>query len=421
MDASRLNHYHIFGALDMDKSSGPVAWPRFRGHVVLREPTVSMNICLLTPTFLPKLGGVEIVVSSLASEYQKMGHSVCVVTQWPRRGKGVAEDHLLDYPVTRYVRPWSFNLALGMRRIYQALRRAHRREPFDLIHCHLVYPVGFMAVRFGRAHNIPVVITAHGSDIRPDSRYRRKPRIWGRIIYALQHAQLITAISSQMHRALVEIVDGKTTIDLIPNGVDAEGLTQPATHQQSWPIKPNENYVLYLGGLTQKKGLDVALRAVRIVKDISPPPSTFKLVVAGTGPEQASLAQYARDADLGSTVQFVGPVRGELKRFLLQNCQYVIMPSRTEGLPLVALEAFACGKPVLASNVGGLPELVHDGVTGKLVPPEDPHALAQAMIDLANADRQEMKPTIEAKAKEYAWANIARQYIAGYRSIVADS
>jgi len=376
-----------------------------------------MKICFLTPTFLPKLGGVEIVVSSLANQFHVMGHCPCVVTQWPRRGKGTVEDRRLDYPVVRYPRPWSFTLALGMRSIHKALEHAYRQQQFDLIHCHLVYPVGFMAVRFAKPRNIPVIITAHGSDIRTTSRYRRRNLIWRRIVRCLKEAQLVTAISDDMQQVLSQII-GKGPVPLIPNGVDVEALTQPVEYQSSWPIQPNGEYVLYLGGLTAKKGVDVLLKAMGLIRQRRLP-ANLKLIVAGEGSQRPVLQQYASDHDLASAVQFVGPVAGDFKRFLLQHCQYVVMPSRTEAMPLVALEAFAAGKPILASNVGGLAKLIRDGVTGRLIAPENPSALADAMTDFTAADREPMRANAQSEAAKYSWSTIAEKYLAAYESVLA--
>jgi len=375
-----------------------------------------MNICLLTPTFLPKLGGVEIATSALAKQFHAMGHRPCVVTQWPRRGKGTPQDNHLPYPVIRYRRPWSFALSVGMKSIYKALDQAHRTHKFDLINCHLVYPVGFVAVEFAKKHDLPLVITPHGSDIRPDSRYRRRKIIWKRIVFSLQNAQLLTAISTPMQEVLAEILNGEDRIAQIPNGVDIEELTRPAQYNPSFPIRPETLYILYLGGLTRKKGIDILLEAMNIIKTRTSP--AVNLVVAGSGPLRADLEKFVTDNDLSRVVRFVGPATGEFKRFLFQNCSFVVMPSRTEGMPLVALEAFACGKTVVAADVRGLKQLVHDGLTGLLVPPEDPQALADAITNLADADWTEMQAKAKALAQKYNWPNIAEQYLNAYQRLV---
>jgi glycosyltransferase involved in cell wall biosynthesis len=245
-----------------------------------------MNICLLTPTFLPKLGGVEVIVSSLARQFVQSGHRVVVVTQWPRKGRGTPQDHTLPYPVVRYRRPISFFWSIGFRGIHKALDQAYKILPFDVIHCHLAYPTGPVSLDYGRLHHIPVVITTHGSDIRLDSRYRQRESIWRRICRALQNADAVTAISQEMKSLLDPIVSevGKP-IPIIPNAVDMTELSCPVSFDPSWPVKDKESFILYLGGLTHKKGVDVLLQALSHLSKQNAFAGT--LVVAGDGADRA--------------------------------------------------------------------------------------------------------------------------------------
>jgi len=373
---------------------------------------------LLTPTFLPKIGGVETVVASLARHYWRMSVRTCVVTQWPRRGKGTPADDQQPYPIFRYRRPWSFHFSLGMRTIHQALERAWRETGFDLIHCHLVYPAGYVATQFGQKHGVPVVITPHGSDVRPTCRYRQLPVIWERITSCLRQASRVTAINSHMHRLVQDILAGRTDrIAIIPNGVDIEELNAPTPHQDDWPVPYGQPFVLYLGGLTHKKGVDVLLRAMDRIR--SEGRSDLRLVMAGDGPLRDQLQGYIRSRDLDASVNMVGLVCGEFKQWLLQNCRFLVMPSRTESMPLVALEAFACGKPILASGVGGLCELIADGRTGRLIPPDQPDRLARELIRFADGDYLLMAAAARAEAQRFDWPNIARDYLDLYRQILA--
>ncbi len=373
-----------------------------------------MNICLLSPTFLPKIGGAEIVVASLAEHLTQAGHNVAVVTQWPRRGKGVANDSAFAYPVIRYKRPWSFTLSLGMHSIWKALAEAHKKYRFDIIHCHLVYPVGYVGVKFGRKDNIPVIITAHGSDIRPTSRYRRKRIIWQRITNSLKNADHLTAISSQMKEILHSIADSKK-VTCIPNGIDIEKLTKPVEYQPDWPIDAGQNFILYIGSLKHIKGIDILLQAVNVIYRQGG--GEMKLIVAGKGQMRDELEQFVIDNDMQDMVVWVGEVTGRFKRYLLQNARFVVIPSRSESFSLVALEALSCGRPIIASAVGGLVDTIEDGKTGKLVPPENSQALADAIVEMWNSDCSEIQENAKNKAKLYDWRNITSQYIELYEKL----
>jgi len=374
-----------------------------------------MNICLLSPTFLPKIGGAEIVVASLAEHLTRLGHNVVVITQWPRKGKGRADDKSLSYTVIRYKRPWSFTLSLGMRSIHKALSEAHKKHHFDIIHCHLVYPVGYIGVKFAKKNNIPVIITAHGSDIRPTSRYRKKKIIWQRIVNSLRQADHLTAISSHMKMVLNDIANGDK-LTFISNGIDIKKLTIPVKRQSDWPIEAEQDFILYIGSLKYIKGVDILLQAIGIIERQSP--GLIKLVIAGKGPMWNELERCVIENKLNNAVCFTGEVTGQLKNYLLQNARLVVIPSRSESMSLVALESLACGRPIIASAVGGLVDTIEDGKTGKLVPPEDPQALADAIIEMLNSDCSEMQRNAIEKAKFYDWENITHQYIELYKRMV---
>jgi glycosyltransferase involved in cell wall biosynthesis len=373
-----------------------------------------MNICLLTPTFLPKLGGVEIIVSSLARQYVRAGHRVIVVTQWPRKGRGEPQDEGLGYPVIRYSRPISF---LWLRSIAKALTQAHKQLPFEVIHCHLAYPTGPVALSVGRKLGLPVVITTHGSDIRADSRYRQRCLIWRSLCRSLREADALTAISEEMKTLLTQIVgqNGKK-LCLIPNAVDIEELNLPVRHDPAWTLDPEKPFFLYLGGLSHKKGVGSLLEAVNILKEKGQ--SAAHLIVAGDGADRGKLEQFTWTHGLNDRVQFVGKVSGDFKNYLFQNCRFVVMPSVTEGFGLVAIEAFSCGKPLVASAVGGLKELMGNNETlGRLVPPENPAALAQALTDMESSLGNYQPEAIRQFAKKYDWTTVAQAYLNLYRTV----
>jgi glycosyltransferase involved in cell wall biosynthesis len=376
-----------------------------------------MNICLLTPTFLPKIGGVELVVSSLARWYAEAGHQVIVVTQWPRKGKGIPEDHRLEYPVVRYQRPLLFHWPIGLLGITKAISKAHKQIQFDVIHCHMAYPTGPVAVSYGKKHNIPVVITTHGSDIRIDSRYRQRSLVWQSLCQSLRQADAITAISQDMMVLLKEIVgDSSAAIYHIPNAVDQNDLADPVEYDPAWPMNNDRPFILYLGGLTHKKGTSILLQAIKKLRETKKP---IRLVIAGDGADRESLTRFVQNHQLTDCVEFVGRVMGKLKAFLLQNCRYVVMPSLTEGFGLVALEAFTCGKALVASDVGGLGEMLGEHKElGLLVPPGDVDALAKGLMMMESHLEDYQPKYIRSFAERYNQTAITQTYLDLYSSLV---
>jgi len=142
---------------------------------------------------------------------------------------------------------------------------------------------------------------------------------------------------------------------------------------------PSEPRVAYVGTLDGPKGVDVLIEAwTRVIEDVP----QAQLVIAGDGPLRESLVARCTSLGLNRTAEFVGHLSSSRVRALLDRCACLVVPSRSEGLGRVALEAMARARPVVASKVGGLPELVEDGRNGLLITPEDPEQLAAAIVGL---------------------------------------
>jgi glycosyltransferase involved in cell wall biosynthesis len=137
-----------------------------------------------------------------------------------------------------------------------------------------------------------------------------------------------------------------------------------------------EPYFLFVGRLRIRKGVEVLLEAMSALRDRLP---QARLLIAGDGEHRASLERRAAELELGAAVRFLGRCDASRVRGLLRRARALVVPSIYEGMPLVVLEAMEAGVPVIASAVSGIPEVVEDGGTGWLVPPEEPDALAAAL------------------------------------------
>jgi len=142
-------------------------------------------------------------------------------------------------------------------------------------------------------------------------------------------------------------------------------------------VAPDSLLVGAVGRLSEEKGMDILVDAMPYILREFP---SLNLLIAGDGPLKDLLQRRTRDKGIGAHIRFLG-YRNDVER-LLSDIDLLVMPSKTEGFPLVLLEAMASGTPVVASNVGGIPEIVHDGHDGILVPPGDPLYLADAVIEI---------------------------------------
>jgi glycosyltransferase involved in cell wall biosynthesis len=246
-----------------------------------------------------------------------------------------------------------------------------RREPFDVLHAHLPHGevYGEIAMRAFPAKKF--VISRHNDD-----RFRRWFPLRRAFAPSLRRAGRIIAISQAMRRFLVEVegADAEKVV-VIPYGLDAEAFTRSA-HPGAFRREigaASEPLVGFVGRLTRQKGVDVLLRAFAQVEKNHP---AVRLILAGDGPDRPALMGLARSLGLRRAM-FLG-WRSDAAD-ILADVNLLAIPSRWEGFGLVALEAMALGKPIVASRVSALPEIVVPEETGLLVDPEDAGALAESL------------------------------------------
>jgi len=216
----------------------------------------------------------------------------------------------------------------------------------------------------------------------------------------LRSADAVVAVAASVREALARSGVPPDRIHAIENGIDGEAVAREATSAREavraeWGLAPDEPCVLSLGRLSPEKGQDTLLAAwVRLALPRG------ALVLVGDGASRAGLEAAAAAARPGS-VRFVG-WRTDPWR-CLGAADVLVLPSRTEGLPLALLEAMAAGIPVVATRVGGMPEALHEGRCGRLVPPDDPGALRDALR--AALDPVGSRPLVAA-----ARARVAERY-----------
>ncbi len=203
----------------------------------------------------------------------------------------------------------------------------------------------------------------------------------------------------------------------IPNGVNFDDLTTPVARPEELdPRVRGGEYMLFLGRLHACKGVDVLLEAqarLRIATETM-------FVVAGDGQERQALAMQAQRLGIAHRVCFAGAVSGTTKTWLLQNALGVVIPSRRwEAFPLVVLESYAAGKPVIGTDIAGLQDLIHPGVTGSLVPADSPAELARAMEGLLadRAERERLGAGARQIAEAYRWPSVAARHLELFKQL----
>jgi glycosyltransferase involved in cell wall biosynthesis len=327
-----------------------------------------INVLLLITEL--NVGGAERIVEQLASGLLRDRYNVKVACLYDPHAIG-ADIQAAGIPVIDL----DMRNKVDLRAPYRLFRLLQAGN-VQILHAHLFH-ANFLAATVGRLARVPVIIaTRHSVEIGG----RRREWI-NRLVRPLCDA--VVAVSREVYEAEVR----RSEIDLdklvmIPSGVGVqifEAVDQASTGrlQSLWKIRPEFRLVGTVGRFVEPKGYTYLLDALAKIRTQI---SDAKALLVGDGALRQPMEEKARELGLSDTVVFTGTRRDVPQ--VLALLDVFVLPSLWEGLPIALLEAMAAGLPVVATAVGGTPEVVVDGVTGILVPPRDPDALAEAILTL---------------------------------------
>lgn len=406
-----------------------------------------MRILVVTSSY-PKYAGDPTApfIESLTTHVANLGHEVHVAlpehAEWRRPSREAnVTFHLYRYSPIRQWTPWGFSQSLAggtrLRRSLFALAplvglsgalactAVARNRRIDVVHAHWVVPNGPIAALAAHRCRLPLVVTVHGSDVA----LAERSRLVGKLArWSLLRADAATAASTHLLDRVARLIGTQSSLKLVPLGTDLAAFHPDAAAalrvRRSLHIAADEVLVLGIGRLIDLKGFDHLVRAIALVRERAP---NVRLVIAGDGDARAKLIDLSRSLGLADRALFVGMVSRDEAPGYFAAADLVAVPtvghgeSFGEGLGYVVLEAQASGKPVVASRVGGLPEVVSDGETGYLVADRDPDGLASAIIRLAEDPEQRRRLGESARARALAapsWDAVARMWVELYKRIV---
>lgn len=370
-----------------------------------------MRILMTQDTFFPKIGGAEVHVWKLSKALIRLGHHVTVVTTTP--GKCIFDGircyrfPLLQSQGKRAVITLPFYLPRLVK-----LVRMH-----DIVHGHYTAfcsaTMGILAKSLRR----PFLVTLHGYGTL-DSSVARSIwlRTWRRISFSL--ADKAIATSSEMQIVAQRFIEPERVV-IIPNGVDTQEFKPSSVSQDDSVIR-----IVTVRRLVPKNGVQYLLEAAPLILQQSPKPIEFWIV--GDGPLRQYLESRAQALGISSRTRFLGTLPNEQIKSVLAQASIVIFPSSAESTSIAALEAMAMGKAIVASKVGGYPELLGENERGLLVelfdrvesdynaplslPTERLRLLADAVICLVK--NPELRTRLSLKAREYVCQHFDWQVIA---------
>ena len=229
--------------------------------------------------------------------------------------------------------------------------------------------------RVKRQHGVPFVIVVRGDIFsRPLGTYDLPSTAFYMLCapFAYRHADHVVVVGSHMAARVRRFSRSPSRVSFIPNGIDTEGFSRDSGRMAFRRQARNE--ILYVGSLARHKGCSTLVRALALLKDID-----CRCTFVGSGPEEDALAGLAARSGVASRCEFRGWIERDRLGSFYRGADVFVCPSLDEPQGVVNLEALSQGCPVVASRVGGIPDMVKHGVNGLLVPPNDPKRLARAL------------------------------------------
>ena len=411
----------------------------------MRIAMISVHTCPLATLGGKESGGMNVYVRDLTRELGRAGIGVDVFTRSQDEhqphikhdlGNGNRVFHIpagAERPLPKTELFECVSEFVGGARLAAALLE----ERYDLIHSHY-WLSGLVARELRNWWGVPMVHMAHTlgavKNRVAQSAQEHEPAL------RLEHEAMLPGwadklvVSTESERAEVELISNTDNghIAVIPPGVDLS-VFHPYPQERArreLAIPADDKMLLFVGRIEPLKGIDTLLSALQLLQQSGDMPAHLCVSVIGGDPakpletrhaELDKLMMLCKELGLSDMVTFLGRRAQETLHYYYASSDIVVMPSHYESFGMVALEAMACGTPVIASDVGGLAELVQDGETGFLVPGRDPAAMAECLRCLLSD--QELLARLGRQAANYAerydWKGITRQIMDLYESTLA--
>jgi len=368
-------------------------------------------------TCYPVYGGSGVVATELGKALAARGHQIHFIAySMPFRLENLSENiffHEVDvntYPLFEYPN-YSLNLTSKMVDIV-------KHEQLDLLHVHYAIPHATSAVLARQilateGVHVPVVTTLHGTDI---TIVGRDPSFKPVVNYSINESDGVTAVSDYLRRETYCRFEIKRDIEVIPNFIDSRRFVRLNKEHFKRALCPNgEKVVVHVSNFRPVKH---ATEVVEVFHRLRSAGEHVKLLMVGDGPERATAEHLARDLGVYEDIRFLG--KQQPVEEILSIADVFVMPSESETFGLAALEAMACSVPVVASEIGGLPELIEDGVSGYLCPVNDIEAFTDRVRAILANDRAltDMSAAARLRAEEFDVDRIIPHYEDYYRSVI---
>jgi N-acetyl-alpha-D-glucosaminyl L-malate synthase BshA len=368
-------------------------------------------------TLYPTYGGSGAVATELGIELAERGHEVHFISYAsPFRLRGYHERvfyHEVDTTLAHYplFAHFPYTLALASKQFEVALA-----QKLDVLHVHYAIPhavTAWMAKEMLKGkHEVKVITTLHGTDI---TLVGQEESFFAITRFSIEKSDMVTAVSTHLKDETIRAFGcGSCDIRVIPNFVNLAEY-RPSTNGDRPTLAPAGHKVLtHISNFREVKRVKDVVRIFARVRKAMP----ATLVMVGDGPDRDEAEREAATLGVATDVRFLGRLDSVAE--ILRGSDLFILPSQTESFGLAALEAMACGSPCVASNAGGLPEVITDGVDGLLEPPGSAEAMGRRAVDLLRdpARHAAMRTAAIAKAATFSSDRVVAEYEALYKEVL---
>ncbi|MBN2326256.1 MAG: N-acetyl-alpha-D-glucosaminyl L-malate synthase BshA [Candidatus Omnitrophica bacterium] len=362
----------------------------------------------------PSIGGSGIVATELGRSLSRRGHQVCFITyDFPRRLEGVTEEfhyHHVDVPLYPLFKFPPYTLALAST-IYHTVNE----HSLDILHVHYAIPhstSAFLAKQMlckKSAEKLKVVTTLHGTD---SELVGQMPSYKPVAEFSIESSNAVTAVSEYLKRVTLETFDIEKEMHVIHNPIDTEVFAPPSN---DWRMNRNVKTIAHISNFRPVKRILDVIKVFDLIAAHIP----ARLVLAGEGPDRSAAEWLINQLGLREKVEFAGSQNSVSQ--ILQDADLLLSTSERESFGMAIAEAMACETPVVSTCVGGVPEVVQDGVTGYLEPVGDIQALAQAAIRILSNPQKQVEMGKAARKliiERFELETITDEYLRLYQSVI---
>lgn len=372
------------------------------------------RILMIISQFYPLLGGAEVQAQLLACGLLKRGMQVFVLT---REMKGLPRHETIDgIPVFREIKTVDWGFFWGI--FYAAsvcVFLFKKRNDYDIIHCHIVHGFHtFVSLLFKYVFNKKLLVKMSSSGETSDFNLLKEVKFGRFLLRCIRHVDAIISVCRKSTEEILKNGFSKDILIEIPNGVDTHKFFKPSQKKRK-----NHSNIVFVGRLDSYKGVNYLLNGFG---DVLAKVGHVTLTIIGNGPDECLLRDIAKRLGIIDQVVFKG--RQEDIWSELCDADIFVLPSLSEGMSNVLLEAMSCGLPVVATSVGGNGDLVKDRRNGMLIKPRDSAKLGGALLELleneafANTLGKEARQTVE---ENYSMDRVVDKYVTLYNRLFSQS